>query len=409
MKYCVQNGQIFDEQGSFHEGSLYFIGEKIITEEEYRASKLPEETVDAEGGYVIPGLVDIHLHGCAGYDCCDGTTEAFRAMSEYELSQGITSITPATMTVPEEKLMQIVRAVKAVKISDISASEVAADVRKDSGAGALGEDDGIAGAHSAGATLHGLYMEGPFISEKKKGAQRADDIRKPDLALFQSLQEASEGAFRTVALAPETEGAMELIRELSGSVTVSIAHTEADYETACEAFQNGASQLTHLFNAMPPLTHRSPGPIAAAADFEGCRAELICDGVHVHPAAVRVAFRLFGDDRIIFISDSMEATGMPDGEYELGGQKVFVEGRRALLADGTLAGSVTNLADCLRVAVKEMGIPLASAVKCAAVNPAKAIGIYEEYGSLSAGKFADLLILDAELGLKQVFRHGVRI
>ena len=388
-----------------------------MTEEEYRASELPEETVDAGGGYVIPGLVDIHLHGCAGHDCCDGTPEAFRAMAEYELSQGITSITPATMTVPEERLMQIARAVREVRADTVEPGisgeggvcEAAADVRRDSGADALGEDNGAAGAHAAGAALHGLYMEGPFISEKKKGAQRADDIRKPDLALFQRLQEASGGAIRTVALAPETEGAMELIRALSGSVTVSIAHTEADYETACEAFRNGASQLTHLFNAMPPFTHRAPGPIAAAADFEGCRAELICDGVHVHPAAVRAAFRLFGDDRIIFISDSMEATGMPDGEYELGGQKVFVEGRRALLADGTLAGSVTNLADCLRVAVKEMEIPLASAVKCAAVNPAKAIGIYGEYGSLTAGKFADLLILDEELELKRVFRHGVRI
>lgn len=409
-KFRIQNGQIFDEQGSFREGSLYFIGEKIVTEEEYRASELPEETVDAKGGYVIPGLVDIHLHGCAGHDCCEGTPEAFRAMAEYELSQGITSITPATMTVPEEKLMQIARAVREVRDPDTSGEgdvcEAAADVRRDSGADALGEDDAAVGAHAAGAALRGLYMEGPFISAQKKGAQRADDIRKPDLALFQRLQEASDGVFRIVALAPETEGAMELIRALSGNMTISIAHTEADYETACEAFRNGASQLTHLFNAMPPLTHRAPGPIAAAADFEGCRAELICDGVHVHPAAVRAAFRLFGDDRIIFISDSMEATGMPDGEYELGGQKVFVEGRRALLADGTLAGSVTNLADCLRVAVKEMGIPLTSAVKCAAVNPAKAVGIYEEYGSLSAGKFADLLILDEELGLKQVFRHG---
>ncbi len=433
-KFCIQNGKIFDEQGSFQEGSLYFVGERIVTEEAYRASKLPEETVDAEGGYVVPGLVDIHLHGCAGHDCCDGTAEAFRAMAEYELRQGITSITPATMTMPEEKLMKIARAVREVKTPDTSAPEITADIRKDSGVDLLGEDASVAdvfdlctgrgvvpGAEKEsrvcedaataddcgrGATLQGLYMEGPFISAQKRGAQKADDIRKPDLAFFQRLQEASGGAFRTVALAPETEGAMELIRALSGSVIISIAHTTADYETACEAFRNGASQLTHLFNAMPPLTHRAPGPIAAAVDFEGCRVELICDGVHVHPAAVRAAFRLFGDDRILFISDSMEATGMPDGEYELGGQKVFVKGRRALLADGTLAGSVTNLADCLRVAVKEMGIPLGSAVKCAAVNPAKSIGIYEECGSLTAGKFADLLILDDELGLKQVFRHG---
>ncbi len=375
-KFRILNGQIFDEKGSFHEDSLYFFGERIVTGEEYRALEVPEETVDADGGYVVPGFTDIHFHGCAGYDCCDGTAEALREIARYELSRGITSITPATMTVSEEKLMQIARAVR----------EVQAD----------------------GATLQGLYMEGPFISEKKKGAQKADDIRKPDLALFGRLQEASGGAFKTVALAPETEGAMEFIWALSGSVTLSLAHMTADYETVCEAFRNGASQITHLYNAMPPLSHREPGPIAAAADFEGCRAELICDGVHIHPAVVRATFRLFGDDRIILISDSMRATGMPDGEYELGGQRVFVKGRRALLADGTLAGSVTDLADCVRVAVKEMGIPLTSAVKCAAVNPAKAIGIYGEYGSLTAGKYADLLILDRNLELKEVFRHGGR-
>ena len=405
-KYRIQNGLVFDERGFFHENPLYFFGERIVTEEEYRALEAPEEIVDAKGGYVIPGLVDIHFHGCAGYDCCDGTAEAFRVIAGYELSQGITSITPATMTVPEETLMKIARAVREAQAA--GDSDICTGRASVSGAGegsCVCED--AAGDCGYGATLQGLYMEGPFISEKKKGAQKADDIRKPDLALFRRLQEASGGVFRTVAVAPETEGAMELIRTLSGSVTVSLAHTAADYETACEAFRNGASQLTHLFNAMSPLLHREPGPIAAAADDEKCRAELICDGMHVHPAMVRAAFRLFGDDRIIFISDSMEATGMPDGAYELGGQKVFVKGRRALLADGTLAGSVTNLTDCLRIAVKEMGIPLASAVKCAAVNPAKAIGIYEEHGSLAAGKFADLLILDRDLALKKVFLHGV--
>ncbi len=407
-KFCIRNGQIFDEKGSFHEDSLYFFGERIVTGEEYRALEAPEETVDADGGYVVPGFTDIHFHGCAGYDCCDGTAEALRAIARYELSRGITSVTPATMTVPEEKLMQIARAVREVRadgVSDLCAGGAVVSEAKEGSCACEGADDGC----GHGATLQGLYMEGPFISEKKKGAQKADDIRKPDLALFGRLQEASGGAFKTVALAPETEGAMEFIRALSGSVTLSLAHMTADYETACEAFRNGVSQVTHLYNAMPPLSHREPGPIAAASDFEECRVELICDGVHIHPAVVRATFRLFGDDRIILISDSMRATGMPDGEYELGGQRVFVKGRRAFLADGTLAGSVTDLADCVRVAVKEMGIPLESAVKCAAVNPAKAIGIFGEYGSLTAGKYADLLILDRDLELKEVFRHGGRM
>lgn len=374
-KYCIQNGLIFEEQGFFREGSLYFCGERIVAEREYRAMDLPEETVDARGCCVIPGLTDIHFHGCAGHDCCDGTEEAFRAIAEYELGCGVTSITPATMTMPEETLMKIARAAAACSFED-------------------------------GAVLQGLYMEGPFLSPQKKGAQKGDYIRKPDAALVEWLQEASGGAIKTVAVAPETEGAMEFIRTLAGKVNISLAHTAADYDTALAAFQNGASQVTHLYNAMPPMTHREPGPIAAAADFAGCRAELICDGVHIHPAMVRAAFRLFGDDRIILISDSMEACGMPDGEYELGGQRVSVRGKRALLADGTIAGSVTNLMDCVRTAVREMGIPLASAVKCAAVNPARAIGIYEDYGSLTAGKFADIVILDRELKIKKIYRHG---
>lgn len=375
MKIQIQNGKIFEEQGSFREGTLYVADERIVSAEEYQEAAGPEEIVDAKGGYVIPGLTDIHFHGCMGSDCCDGSVEAFRVMAEYEQSQGVTTINPATMTMPEETLLQVAKA--------------AAGYQSDTG-----------------AELAGLYMEGPFVSEKKKGAQNGANIRRPDAAMFRRLQEAAGGKFRAVVVAPETEGAMEFIRELSGEVRISLAHTTADYDTAREALECGASQLTHLFNAMPPLTHRAPGPIGAASDDEGCRAELICDGVHIHPSAVRAAFRLFGDDRIIMISDSMRAAGMEDGVYDLGGQTVIVKGRLAVLEDGTIAGSVTNLMDCVRTAVKEMGIPLASAVKCAAVNPAKSIGIYEEYGSLTPGKYANVVILDEDLALRRVFQRG---
>ena len=226
------------------------------------------------------------------------------------------------------------------------------------------------------------------------------------MELFERLQNASGNRFRTVVAAPETEGAMDFIRALNGRVRICLGHMTADYDTVCEALRMGASQITHLYNAMPPFTHREPGPLAAAADDETCRVELICDGVHIHPAAVRATFKIFGDDRIILISDSMRATGMPDGESELGGQTVFKNGRYATLADGTLAGSVTNLMDCVRRLVKEMGIPLESAVKCAAANPAKAVGIYENYGSLTRGKYANVVILGSELELKMVCHHG---
>lgn len=374
-KRRIKNGRVFQEQGYFAEETLYLVGERIVSADEYQQTPGEEAVLDAAGMYVIPGLTDIHFHGCVGYDCCDGTQEAFQAIADYELSQGVTTITPATMTMPEEVLMQIARTA-AVYPND------------------------------RGAILSGLYMEGPFISEAKKGAQNAAYIHRPDPEMFDRLQQASGGKFRSVVVAPEVEGAMDFIRALAGKVNISLAHMTADYDTAKEALSSGASQLTHLYNAMPPFSHRAPGPIGAAADDPNCRVELICDGIHIHPAVVRTTFKIFGDDRVILISDSMSATGMQDGEYSLGGQKVLVKGNLAVLEDGTIAGSATNLMDCVRVAVKQMEIPLESAVKCAAVNPAKAVGIYDEYGSLAPGKYANVVLLDWELNLVQVYRHG---
>ncbi len=379
----IINGLVFHEDGSFTPDTVYICGEKIVSQEVYEkecsTASGNEMVTDAAGNYVIPGLTDIHFHGCMGSDCCDGTVEAFQTIARYELSQGITSITPATMTMSEEVLSQICRAAKTYRDT---AEENAAD-------------------------FCGLYMEGPFINAAKKGAQNEKYITPADTAMLNRLQDLSGNMLRTVAIAPETAGAMDFTRENSSRVNISIAHTTADYDTAKEAIACGASQLTHTYNAMPPLSHRAPGPIGAAADDDHCRAELICDGIHIHPAVVRTTFKMFGDDRIIFISDSMRAAGLADGQYDLGGQNVTVKGNLAVLEDGTIAGSVTNLMDCVRTAVHDMGIPFASAVKCAAVNPAKAVGIYDAYGSLTPGKFANIVILDKNLDIKTVLHHGI--
>lgn len=375
-KLKIINGQVFGEQGTFTAAEVYACNERIVTKEAYDAADGPENIVDAAGDYVIPGLTDIHFHGCMGSDCCDGTAEAFHTIARYELSQGVTSITPATMTMSEETLAKICEAARDFSCPD-------------------------------GADFCGLYMEGPFISIAKKGAQNERYIHPADTPMLQRLQEICGGKIRTAVIAPETEGAMEFIRKNSGSVNISLAHTTADYDTCMEAFLNGASQLTHTYNAMPPFTHRAPGPIGAAADTDGCMAELICDGVHIHPAVVRATFKLFGDDRIILISDSMRAAGMEDGTYDLGGQEVTVKGSLATLSDGTIAGSVTNLMDCMRTAVKAMGIPLASAVKCAAVNPVKAIGLTKDYGSLTPGRYANIVLLKENLDLDKVIHRGV--
>ncbi len=363
----IRNGNIFGEDCRFHRGNLSII-DGVISDSESDSPQI----IDAENLYIIPGLTDIHFHGCNGHDFCEGTPEAMSAIAEYELSHGITTICPATMTLPVSQLMHIMHTAKSF-------------------------------AESC-PNFAGVYLEGPFISPEKIGAQNPAYIIRPSAETLSQLQAESGGLIRIAVVAPETEGGMQFIEQASKSVRVSLAHTVCDYDTAHEAFRMGARQMTHLYNAMTPITHRKPGPIIAAAENEAVSVELICDGVHIHPAVVRNTFRMFGADRIIFISDSMEATGMRDGDYELGGQKVIKKGKLAMLEDGrTIAGSVTNLMDCMRTAVLEMNICLEDAVKCAALNPAKAIGID---ASISAGNRANLVALDKSLNLVWVMNDG---
>lgn len=374
----IKNVRIYGEDKCFTPGDLVIADERFGTVGGVASAYKDEEILDGEGCFVIPGLIDIHFHGCMGYDFCDASGEAIARMAEYEASVGVTSICPATMTLAEEELHRIMK----------TAGEY---------------------QYQGGAKLVGINMEGPFVSEKKKGAQAAEHIRLCDVELFSSLQKDAKGLIKLVDLAPENANAMEFIDALKGKVVISLAHTTADYDTALEAFSRGASHVTHLYNAMPPFNHRDPGVVGAARDAKECRVELICDGIHIHPSMVRAAFGMFGAENVILISDSMRAAGLTDGEYTLGGQEVFVKGSRATLADGTIAGSVTNLMDCLKTAVLKMGIPLEEAVACASPNPAKEIGIYESCGSISEGKAADLVLLDHELNVKAVFVNGKRI
>lgn len=332
--------------------------------------------VDATGCYVVPGFVDIHFHGCVGADLCDATDEAVRAIARHEASRGVTAVCPATMTYPEERLASVV--------DTAAAFEPAADE----------------------AALVGINMEGPFISPDKIGAQNPAYVQRADAAMLRRLQERAGGLVKLVDIAPEEPGALDFVAEVADEVCVSIAHTCTDYDTAREAFARGARHMTHLYNAMPGLHHRKPGPIAAAWECPEATVELICDGVHVHPAMARLTFGLFGAERICLISDSMRACGLEDGTYDLGGQDVTVRGNVATLADGTIAGSVTDLAACVKVAVREMGVPLEDAVRAATLTPACAIGIDGERGSLEAGKIADVVVLDQELNVKHVIVRG---
>ena len=388
------------------EGGLVFTGERfhaadaVIGGETFSAvvatsgvaSKTAGDpaTLDATGCYVIPGLVDIHFHGCRGADLCDGTPEALATIAAYEASRGVTAICPASMTFPFETLAQAFGAAAAF---------------------AEDEADGM-------AALVGVNMEGPYISPEKVGAQNPAFVRGASVEEFGRLQEIAGGLVRLVDVAPEEPGNLEFIGQIAGTAAggatqpaerrprVSIAHTCADYACTAEAFERGARHMTHLFNAMPGLHHRKPGPIAAAAERDDVTVELICDGIHVHPAMARLAFDLFGRDRVCLISDTMRACGLDDGTYDLGGQDVTVRGPRATLADGTLAGSVSDLMRCLVCAVQEMEIPLEDAVRAATINPARAIGIDAERGSIARGKIADAVVLGPDLEVRRVVVRG---
>ena len=359
----ITGGQVFDLERGFVSRDL-FTGGKLIAQ-----ASGDDAVLDASGCYVIPGLVDVHFHGCVGEDFSDATPEGLQKIADYELSQGVTYLCPAGMTLPEDQLTEICKTTAAHRAKN-----------------------------SGGAEVVGAHLEGPFLCAAKKGAQNGAFLHDPDVPMLKRLQDAAEGCVKLVTVAPEQPGSMEFIRAaVEMGVTVSVGHTVAGYETARAAFEAGASHATHLFNAMPPFAHRDPGVIGAAFDVPGVQPELICDGIHVHGSAVRAAFRLFGKERMILISDSLRATGMPDGEYPFGGQMIEVHGNRATILGHpeTLAGSVTSLMGCLRQAVS-FGIPLADAVRACTYNPAQSIGIENRAGTLDVGKEASLVLLERE-------------
>ncbi len=375
------NALIFQGRSGFVKGSLLVSGgriRKVIPEAS--GNEDPGETadsvIDLRGRHVIPGLVDIHTHGNSGHDFSDGGIDGLAVMGRYLAAHGITSFAPASMTLPYDRLERAFR----------TAAEYAERRPED------------------GARLMGIHMEGPYFSEKKKGAQNSAYLRKPDAEGFFTLQEAAGGLIRIVDVAPELEGAEAFIRAVSPACRVSVAHTDATYEEAARAFAAGASHVTHLFNAMPPLHHRNPGVIGAAAEQEAVTAELICDGLHVHPSAVRAAFRLF-PGRICLISDALRCCGMPDGEYELGGQKVILKGGLASLPDGTIAGAARNLYEDM-VNVMSWGIPAEEAILAATLRPAAVIGAEAEIGSLEEGKKADFLVCGEDWTLEEVHLSG---
>lgn len=311
--------------------------------------KTDEDGIDLKGKKVYPGLVDIHSHGCVGYDTMDG--ENLEEMSLFLAENGTTSWLPTTMTMPMETIKKV------TKNKDIN--------------------------NKKAAQILGFHMEGPYISPEFKGAQNEKFIKSPDINEFEELEN-----IKIVTVAPELEGSMEFIKKCKA--VVSLGHTSADYETSASAMEAGAECLTHTFNAMPPLNHRNPGPVGAAID-KNIYVQVICDGIHIHPAVVRMLYKMFGKDRMILISDAMRATGLSDGEYEFGGQKIIVKERIARTESGALAGSTSTLMDCVKKAI-EFGIPEEDAFCMATKTPARLMNVNK--GQIKPGFDADLIILD---------------
>lgn len=334
---------------------------------------------DLDGALVIPGLVDIHVHGCAGADFSDGDYAGLVRMARYLARRGVTSFAPASMTLPYDALDK--------------AFHAAARLRR----------EGLAD----GARLMGIQMEGPFLSREKRGSQNPAYLRLPDWDRFLRLYDAAEGLLRIVDVAPELPGAVEFTRRASEKCRVSVAHTAAGYDQAAAVFDAGATHLTHLFNAMSGIHHRHPGSIGAASERENVTAELICDGIHVHPSAVRMAFRLF-PGRICLISDALRCCGMADGSYSLGGQEILLSGGVARLTGGAIAGSAADLYQCMRRAVS-FGIPREQAVWAATALPARVIGRESETGAIADGRAADFVICGGELEPEAVYLGGKRL
>ncbi|MEG1523459.1 MAG: N-acetylglucosamine-6-phosphate deacetylase [Clostridia bacterium] len=329
--------------------------------------------INATGCYLIPGLIDIHTHGALGFDFSDGQQEQLPAMAQHYARHGITSFLATTMTLSEDILSEAAHAI---------------------GSFVPGENE---------SRCIGINLEGPFLSYEKRGAQNADYLHVPDFPMFDRIDQASGGHIRLVDIAPELPGADAFIKQASKRCAVSLAHTAADYDTAVHAYVLGATHVTHLFNGMSAFHHRNPGVVGAAMD-QRAYAEVVCDGIHLHPSVVRAAFAMF-PNRITLISDSLRCAGMPEGEYILGGQNFTLKNGKATLSDGTIAGSRITLLEGLQNAV-QFGIPLTVAVAAATINPAQAIRMADKVGCIAVGRCADLLLLDKDLQPKAIFLRG---
>lgn len=374
-RWAVQGRMVVGHE--VHDDLLLICEDGKIT---YVGPKRDDEQPDliVEDGLIAPGYIDVHVHGSNGYDVMDGTEEALRGMAKSLAGYGVTGFLATTLTGDLEHLCNVL-----------------ATCRQ------------FADGSSEGAQLLGIHLEGPWINAKLKGAQNGEHVVAPTPEAAKRLLDAAGGLLKIVTLAPEQPQAAEVIELLEAhGVRPSVGHSDATYEHVKEAIGHGLSHVTHCYNAMRGLHHREPGVVGAAMYHDELTTELIADGLHVHPVAMSILYRLKQADGLVLVSDGMRAVGMEDGDYDLGGLPVQMRGGEARLADGTLAGSTLTLDQAVRNMVRCCAVPVGEAVAMASETPAKVVGVADRKGKLQAGYDADFLILDHELNVQATYIGG---
>lgn len=377
-EYVIENGRIYTEEEIIERGYIIVKNDKItdVVKGDYEGALT---TYDAQGQHVLPGFIDIHMHGGYGEDAMDASYDGLKHLAESLLSEGTTSFLATTMTQSDENITKA--------LENIIEYQKQQNVLK-------------------AADIVGIHLEGPFISEHKVGAQNPAYVQRPSIEKVQQFQKTANNQIKVITFAPEVEGAYETLEALHDQIRFSIGHTVATFDETNEAVARGAKHVTHLYNAGTPFEHREPGVFGAAWTNDSLSTELIVDGIHSHPTAIQIAYKQKGNTRFFLITDAMRAKGMPDGEYDLGGQNVIVKGSEARLASGALAGSILKMNEGLKNLIQYTGDSLDNLWRVTSLNQAIALNIESQKGSLKVGKDADIIIVDDEITVQTTIKAG---
>lgn len=373
MKAIINGNILFN--GTFHNDLIIVFSDKInniLSKKDFASLDNSDfEIIDAKNNYVLPGFIDVHIHGFNGFDTMDATTKAIDSIRQGITSCGVTSFLPTTMTMTVDKINKAINNVASCQKKPL------------------------------GAKILGVHLEGPYINHKYKGAQDSTYIIDPNIEFINSFKDI----IKIITIAPELNDGLKTIEKFSNIINFSIGHSNATYDIALDAYNRGATGITHLFNAMTPLNHRKPGVVGCALT-KGFYTELIADNIHVSKDLYTFIYHNKTIDKILLVSDAIKATNMPDGIYSLGGQKVTVNNNKCLLDNGTIAGSTLKLNNALKNFTNATSLPLSETIKTVTINQAKYLGLDKEIGTLDINKKADIIIMDTNFKIKNTFVEG---